>query len=141
MRKLVALALALVFGGCGDAGNSLSNISAADTACKPGQAQLAVQDGLLRIACGCTEAAAVYPAGTPLTCTVTAGTVVFFLYAGSRLKHQIGPTGTPDFPASPLFDPALSAPTYAHAVTFSVKGTYPFADLLAPMLGGQIVAR
>jgi hypothetical protein len=57
---------------------------------------------------------------------------VTFIFAGAELKHMIMSEGTPAF--------AASAPdAQAHAVKFTVGGTYQYKDVYMPSLRGRII--
>ncbi|MCM2324740.1 MAG: hypothetical protein NDJ90_15885 [Oligoflexia bacterium] len=108
--------------------------------CAPGTASILVSDGYLRNLCGCNEApgtSAAWP--DTLTCTLPAGTHVFFRYASVSRSQQIGSVGTPAFATSPLSDPQKELPYRVHAVVFDTAGTYEFRDLLDSSVAGRIV--
>src|SRR5262245_45257887 len=105
-RISIASLLLLSATSCGSGSREPLSTPALETACTPGQAQIAVGDGFQKNLCGCSEAGGTQAfAGTSLTCTVPAGTTVFFHYMATLLAHQIIPVGTPAMPASPVSDP------------------------------------
>ena len=121
-------------------------ISAPQTACTSGQAQIEIGDGYQRILCGCAEpAGAMVPsAGSKdpaLTCTVPSGTVVFFEYLSTVDRHQIISLASPSFPSSPISDPSDHPPLQIYGATFSPAGTYLYEDAFEPGTTGQIVAQ
>ncbi|MCM2279960.1 MAG: hypothetical protein NDJ89_17955 [Oligoflexia bacterium] len=141
MRKR-ALAISLFFSAF-VAGCSTSEQAAPAPGCSAGTAQILVTDGFLRNLCGCTE-----PAGTlvappaTLTCTVAAGSHVFFIYASAFQPQQIGPAaGSPSFVVSPISDPQDEVPYRVHAVKFDAIGSYDFRDLFNSALSGRIVVQ
>src|SRR4051794_33373640 len=92
--------------GCGTGADGLPPAVAA---CPAGAAMLAVRDGSLQRLCGCTEGEALIAPPAALSCTVSAGTVVFFQYTSTTLTHQIVPSSplTAFFVPSPLSDPKM----------------------------------
>jgi hypothetical protein len=130
--------VALNLSGCGDP--VMDDVSPSATACESGVAQITVGDGFLQTLCGCQglTAPVFFHAGTPLACTVTSGTMVFFHYLGNKLPHQIISTSVATFPTSPVSDPD-SATTYrSHPVRLSAPGAYTFTDNYNFALSGTI---
>jgi plastocyanin len=80
-----------------------------------------------------------------MSCTVAAGTTVFFLYQGSQLNHQIistGSSGATTFPSSPVWDPSNSTSTNVEfTYTFVTAGTYPFIDAIDQSMRGSIIVQ
>ncbi len=114
----------------------------ASSNCKPGVAQILVQDGFLQNLCGCDQnnGVMVVPPAT-LNCTVPRGTTVFFHFTGNRLRHQIIPTGTQTFVPSPQINPDSDTKLRAYAITLQDLGTYPFEDGINRSMSGQLIAR
>lgn len=108
--------------------------------CPAGSAQILVLDGALQRLCGCaeTDTSIIAPPST-LSCTVSAGTVVFFQYLNTEAPHQIVSTGTPDFVDSPVSDPNNKPTIRVHAVRLDTPGTYEFTDALAVGVSGQVI--
>lgn len=119
------------------------DISAADTACKGAMAQVGVGDNSLTAYCGCAEGSNIHvtPDSPSLTCTVAAGTTIYFSYAEATQEHQIISTGAPNFASSPISRPRKHnhRSIWIHAVGFDTAGTYSFSDTYFPSLTGQIV--
>jgi len=136
----VLLVASGLLSGCGDSMLS-SRFTVAQTNCNPGVAQLGVADGSLVSYCGCAEGTNLRDeAPANLTCTVAAGTTVFFSYVESILRHQIISTGSPTFVSSPPNRVRnQNNGVLVHAVTFETAGTYTFTDSIFPGLDGQIV--
>lgn len=134
---ICVVGLAYLLAACG---NQTSEVTTADTSCPSGAAQINVTDGFLRIICGCAEAAGtIATPPTTLTCTVPAGTTVFFYYEATTLRHQIIPTGSPSFVPSPINDPKDIRSMRSHAVKLDASGTYPFADAMNTTINGQLI--
>ncbi len=133
--------LFVALSGCGEERNALP--PAATGQCPAGYAQVQVEDGFLREGCGCQEnrAGTVATPSATLTCTVNAGTLVSFYYAGSTLEHQIVPVGTPAFQPSALFSPERLESIRVHSVRFSTPGTYNFSDAMNSALKGRIIVQ
>jgi hypothetical protein len=115
---------------------------AANTNCPAGAAMISLTDGYLETLCGCAEASPSYfGPGSRLTCTVTAGTIVFFNYTGTNAVHQIVSVGTPSFGASAISDPNDGVSMIrVYAAQFSSPGTYAFEDAFNNGLAGDIIA-
>lgn len=108
--------------------------------CSTGVAQILVTDGGLQRLCGCAETdTALAPPPSSLTCSVAAGTVVFFQYLSTQNTHQIVSTGTPAFEDSPLSEALSETRVPVHAVKFVTTGTYTFRDVFVAGANGQIV--
>lgn len=140
--KPLAMAFLFALIGCGDSQNAPLP-SQIPTGCSSGAALIGVYDSFLQRECGCSEAAGtpVHPPDT-LTCTVPTGTAVVFHYAGAFLKHQITPTGTTQFPASPPSDPSQgAAQVKSHGILFETAGTYEFVDAFNSLLSGRVVVQ
>lgn len=139
-QKLFAFIACLFFLGCGI---TTEQISASQTDCQAGVAQVAITDGFLQILCGCQEASGTSP--TPpatLTCTVPVDTTVVFQYLNTSLTHEVIPAGALTFPASPVSNPAAGLQNgfvRSHFVRFSTTGTYDFEDAYNSSLSGHIV--
>ena len=135
--------------GCGstfDIFHTATSLSAAATQCEAKQAQVMMRDGLLENLCGCTEVAGTTVSSsdsplTSLTCTVAAGTTVFFHFARNRFRHQIVSTGTPRFLSSTVYDPIKLKMPYVHVFQFSDTGTFEFQDSFDGALTGRIVVQ
>src|SRR5581483_1821939 len=112
-----AIAALLALSAC----DSTSDSPGLTQGCPAGAAMIAVTDGYLETLCGCAEAAPAYFApGSRLTCTVTAGTTVFFNYFDTHTMHKIVPVGTPAIPPSALSNPNdPSTMIYPHVVKLS----------------------
>ncbi len=118
-----------------------SSYSSADTVCSTGVAQILIWDGYSQRLCGCAEAAnTVFASGSPLTCTVTAGTVVHFQLVGDLRAHQIVSTGTPSFISSPVFREKKKKKyqPLVHAVKFTASGNYTYIDAFFNGVSGTI---
>jgi hypothetical protein len=136
MAPLLFLAAA-----CDDEQHSVYGSTGFGGECATNQVQIAVNDGFIQNLCGCSEpAATIFPPAT-LTCTVDAGTVVYFWYLGTTLRHQIHSSASPTFPTSPVSDPNNSNPIKVHVVTLNTAGTYDFEDIFEPSLSGSIIVQ
>jgi plastocyanin len=118
---------------------SLTGPNGVSGACTPGKAQLAVYDGFIQNLCGCQEPEEVVMPPASLTCTVPAGTTVWFWYISTTQFHQIQSTANPTFPTSPLNDPNASNPVKTHVVTLKDPGNYEFQDVYNRAVNGTIV--
>lgn len=129
----------LTFASCGP---GTVDQPAANTSCPAGAAIISLTDGFLETLCGCAEASPSYfGPGSRLTCTVTAGTIVFFNYTATTAVHQIVSTGSPSFPSSAISNPANGVSMIrVHAAKFSNPGTYAFEDSFNLALAGDIIA-
>ena len=139
---LTAATCAAVLSATGCDTNTPPTLTEQQSRCGAGIAEVEVNDGFLRALCGCAESSTtpVIPPAT-LTCTVAAGTTVFFMYQGTQLQHQIVSTGTPTFEPSALNDPTDLAPIVVHAVKFDTAGTYEFVDSMNHSVSGRIKAQ
>lgn len=141
---MICLALPAGF-GCGGASpfEPTQGLALDATRCGAGQAQIAVRDGAIQSLCGCAESTGQLVGSNTgsLTCTVPAGTVVFFHYVAPLLPHQIVSTGTPSFPSSALSGSGAIVPVPTHAVRFESSGTYAFQDAFDNGLRGQITVQ
>lgn len=144
LKKSTAFTLlgfaAAFLNGCEE--NSINKVTLAQTACVSLQAQITIADGYFRALCGCDENSTAYiVSGQTLTCTVPAGTTVFFNYAGTQFRHQVTSTGTPGFGTSPMSDPTDSLSAKSFATKIDTTGTYLFSDPFNPEISGTIVVR
>lgn len=117
-------------------------VTQADTSCVAGQAQVQISDGYFEDLCGCAETPGTQVAspGT-LTCTVPAGTVVFFYFVATFTHHQIISTGgTLSFPSSPISD-TDTGNVQPYGVPFPTAGTADFEDAYDTSLQGQIIVQ
>jgi hypothetical protein len=135
MRGFSVALAALLLSSCAEM--SIPKPNAGGTGCGPGVAQIAIQDGLTQVLCGCNEPAAgpIVPPAT-LTCTVESGTTLFFQFIANRAFHQVVPVGTPFFAPS-----TLERRERVHAVIFSTPGSYQFQDSIDNRLTGVIVVQ
>ena len=123
---------------------NLDTDTAPSSTCSTGSAAIAITDGQLAILCGCDEPGGQWAAnGADLTCTVPAGSTVFFHYLNSNLRHQIvsAPGSAETFPASSVYDPSRPPAVRAHSVRLDTLGTYEFTDEFDSSLNAQLVAR
>jgi hypothetical protein len=124
--------------GCGE---STEKLSPANTSCSPNVANIEVQNGFLRILCGCQEAeGSIATNANTLTCTVAPDSLIVFNYAGT-FQHRIVSSGTPSFPSGPIFDPLAEKTTRVHSIQLSASGTYSFVDAFDPAISGQVIVR
>jgi hypothetical protein len=139
----LACSAAHLLSGCGEGGVLGQHLSAGATVCPGNTAEIAVSDGYLEVLCGCAETAGlVVGAGKgPLTCTVAAGTEIFFNYTAITVSHQIVASGTPAIPPSPVSNPKDTLQNVVHAFKVTTPGTYPFWDAYNNALTGQLVVR
>jgi plastocyanin len=142
VRRLGAVAAMLTIASFCGCGQSKTDLSQEQTACPSGAAEIQVQDGFLRRLCGCAESGT-DPVVSPskLTCTVPAGTTVFFFFSGDQQSHQIVASNAPSIASSPLYDPAALVLVTTHAVKLDTPGTYAFVDALNSALSGQIIVQ
>ena len=137
-RSLIAGICFLNFASCASQGSD--PLERAATACNSGTAQIGLYDGFLQRLCGCTEGASdPILTGTPLTCTVALNAMVTFHFLGTQAPHQILSDGSPAFASSPYSDPKAATPIRAHAVQFTVAGSYRFRDVSDAGLTGTII--
>lgn len=121
-------------------GAQTPTVGPSDTACSGAMAQIEMGDGYLRNLCGCAEAAGTTASGgSSLTCTIPAGTTVFFQFSAARTRHQIVATGAPELPAGPEIDPVNPVSLKAHAATLTSAGTYSFRDVYDASIVGRLV--
>lgn len=144
-RRLSGILAAGALAGCGQSSNSITTINPSATNCPANSASILVGDGFLMNLCGCAgegeSNGTTFPAPGNLTCHLssTPSTVVFY-YLGTVLKHQIVPSGTATFVASPVSDPNSAYPIRVYAVTLNQPATkYSFIDTYSGMVG-QIFA-
>lgn len=134
----LALGLASLTSSCGPGTPVEASLAATSTSCPAGAAEILVGEGFVKRLCGCTEASnTLFVSGDSLSCTVAAGTTIFFYYAyfaGSSSLHQIESVGSPSFSPSRMTDPERPA---VHAVTLSTTGTYLFRDAFNHAVGGS----
>ncbi len=138
---MLGLALAAA---CGQTTTQTGTPGLEQTNCSARVAQLAVRDGFIQNLCGCVEPIVEPTPASPttlVTCTVTAGTTVFFHYIATTLTHAIVSTGSPSFVSSPLSDPVAQTPYRIHGVLFDKAGTYRFEDAFNEGLQGRIVVQ
>jgi hypothetical protein len=139
----IVLAAALAASAGCSSTTDVTPITSQGTACPSGAAEIAVTDGYVQALCGCAESSAT-PVTPPaaLKCTVPVNTVVVFDYLnGTKLRHQIVPTGAPAFAASPVSDPGSSSAVRFHAVQLAAPGSYGFQDSYDEALNGALVAQ
>ena len=67
------------------------------------------------------------------------GTVVFFNFHSTLLRHQILSIPSPQFASSALIEPASLTPV--HAVRFPDAGTYQYRDAFDPGILGSIIVQ
>lgn len=133
---VLLISSALVLGACADP-QPIQPVGTPLTDCDAGIAQIRVGDGWQQVLCGCVLEAAgtVTYAPVQLTCTVNAGTRVFFRFEGSVTPHQIAPNGGPDFPGGERMGPAWPddwVTQSAFTIVFPTAGTnYPYVDLFS----------
>lgn len=114
-------------------------VSTPSTSCSTGVAQIGIGDGYQEILCGCQETAGtILVAGNALTCTVSAGTTVLFVYIEGRQTRQIIPSTAGAFNDSPVCDPGSPTPVHVHQVPFSTPGGYGYQDRFLSTLSGTI---
>jgi hypothetical protein len=116
--------------GCGLVGNSGSTAT-----CSTGTAQIGVYDGTLQKICGCLEAAGY---SNNITCTVSAGTVVYFNFIGISNDHQIVISNANQCVFSVRHG---SAVTQTDACPMNSTGTFNFSDTYNISVGGTIVVQ
>lgn len=107
--------------------------------CAQNSANIIVTDGELIRGCGCAETEGeVFSTGEPLTCTVPAGTSVYFTFTATSIEHQfiISSMG-----ATPVISPTTSGESSHETFGFSFteSGTFNFYDFYIPSLSGTIV--
>ena len=141
MRKILLASIFAALAACGgDEGGENDLLPTAG--CSAQSAMIGVYDGLLRIFCGCAEAAgtvAVPPQS--LTCTISSGTMMVFFYDSPATRHQILSIGSPSFVSSPIYDPEDDSPVQTHSVVLNSTGTYSFVDAFQSNLGGQVIVQ
>ena len=115
----------------------------ADSGCAATSAELAVGDGYQEVICGCQETGGTQLAsgGTPLTCTVPAGTTIFLFYLNTQTKHQVVATVDSPFPSSDLNDPFAKTPMRSYGFKLDTPGTYGYVDAYNTGIAGQIVVQ
>ena len=138
---VLCLAILATASSCGDyALNPTADIS---PTCPTGLAQIRIADSFTQVLCGCKLEASgtISQAGTPLSCTVDAGTKVIFHFEGTFQRHQIVPApGAPFFISMAPRIPDDSNAQSAYFVTFSTPATtFQFIDQYLPELKGNIV--
>jgi hypothetical protein len=103
-------------------------------------AQIAFYDIGFQSLCGCNEGPAT-AAGATVTCTVPAGTTVFFHYTAAKVPHQLvsTPGGGSSFVSGPVYDPISPIAVRTFAARFDTSGTYTFQDAYDSFFTGQIV--
>jgi len=107
--------------------------------CGTGVAHIEILDGSMIRACGCNETANTqFTAGQVLTCTVKAGTVLYFDFVAITVTHQVSIIG---IGATPPFSSNTSESTQISAITTSTVGVFPFSDVFYPTIGGNIVVQ
>lgn len=141
-RLLLVSATLLTWMGCAQSENTAVSLAGADKPCEPMTAQFLIIDGIQETICGCQEPAEVITSGSgTVTCTVAAGTAIFFHYMGVSLMHQIVPTDGVSFPSSMLSDPSDERPVPVHAFLLDAAGTYEYLDAYDPGLTGRIIVQ
>ena len=107
------------------------------TTCDSGTAQIAVYDGGMQRICGCTEGTSgVVVSGQTLTCTVSVGTTVFYLYQGIAQSHQVSISGQTTF----VVRSGGSGVTQTDGWRFTSTGSFTFVDTFTN-IGGTIVVQ
>lgn len=142
-KILAAIALlALSLGAMGNTCQDEHSVPGPSATCEAGTAQIAVHDGYLQRVCGCggTDGEMIASPGH-LSCTLEIGSTVFIHYFGARLPHRIIPTGTPDFPIGPIYDPRVGDTDMVRASAFepAAVGTYLFQDEFQVDLTGDFI--
>ena len=128
--------------GCGTYTSPADELAQTDTRCGATSAVISVNDGSFTNICGCQESRnQVISQGTPLECTIPAGSTVFFTYLSSANKAQIISLGQPAFVSSMPYDPADKARTRSFSITFANPGTYHFEDAFNGTMTGDIVVQ
>ncbi len=140
--KAAAIALFLSLGGIGGECSGVqneTNVTIPLTSCKTGQAVISVLDGFFQNHCGCQESS--NQLVTSLTCTISAGTTVFFNFSSASLLHQIVAVGTPAINAVPIYDPSIRPPlnTFGIVVSGTAGDNLRFRDQFDPRLEGLFV--
>ena len=140
MTKLTLLLIVLLqvtfIQGCD---SITSNPMAGATACSTGVAHIQVLDGSMIRTCGCSEASGTtFTTGQSLTCTVSAGTNVYFDFTGISVTHQIAITGGS---ATPVMAPLANLPVQTVPLTLGTAGTFPFYDVFFPTIGGSLIVQ
>jgi hypothetical protein len=126
--------------GCSeDVIDQSATFDSATTTCQPGSAEILVGDGYLKSVCGCSGSPETVTPPASLTCSVPVNTTLFFLYAGTRLTHQIVPTVQDSLPASGVS--SVKSLIHSHTVIFAAPGTYGFYDNFNSAMVGQIVVQ
>lgn len=109
--------------------------------CLPKQAQLVVYDTFIQSVCGCQEGAAIANPPDGITCTVSAGTSVWFWFTATTQLHQIQSTAQPTFQTSSVSDPGATNPVRTHVVTLASPGNYEFQDVYNHTINGTIIVQ
>jgi hypothetical protein len=103
--------------------------------CTTGTAEIQVDDGQMIRLCGCVEASnQTFANGSTLTCTVAAGTHVFFSFVNITTNREFTVQG---IQPCPLFSPSTTTATCAVLMNFT--GNFPFSDLYSNARGTLIV--
>jgi plastocyanin len=143
LSLLMLFAASLALSACdGDGNTDTSSLDPGSTVCGGQSAQILVQDGYFEDLCGCAEGAkTTFVQPTPMTCTISAGTAVFFLFSGDALSHQILSTGTPTFPTCAPWEPSDTTANEVCAYKFQSAGTYTFMDAVDNSMSGSIIVQ
>jgi hypothetical protein len=131
-----ALFGALAFTACNS--STAPVITEPQTVCSSGEAQIRVSDGYFENLCGCAETQGIVVNSGTFTCTVKAGTAVFFLYLDIHLPHQIISTGGEPFTSGGVVQPGASSNLNV-AAEFNTAGTADFEDAFDQNIQGKIV--
>lgn len=109
--------------------------------CSPNQAELIVYDNFIQSLCGCQEGAVIQTPPEGITCTVAAGTSVWFWFLDVTQLHQIQSTAQPTFQTSSVVDPSNSNTVRTHVVKLTATGNYEFQDNYNRTINGTIIVQ
>jgi hypothetical protein len=115
-------------------------VSAAQTSCQAGQAQILVGDGYLQNLCGCQETPGIVNPPAVFQCTVPVNTSVLILFLANVTDHELVPQAGSSFVPSPISNPNDDLPSRGYAQSFSTAGTYGFVDAFNASVTGKIVS-
>jgi hypothetical protein len=132
-QVLVILSLFSIplFAGC-----DFNDTPKTSTTCSSGTAQIFVYDGAFKRVCGCTESAGTFGAGSPLNCTVAAGTRIYFHFINLQSSHRIAVTGVG---STRQMDPSSTIDQVDATIVIPATGTYPFSDIFASSMTGNFI--